>query len=276
MIIYIFMWLFFRFIFKCAKTPLWVNLRWPSLFRTQFFFQSIASWDILRWEWFLFEKKKTIKMIEFWTYCSNLWLKFQSLNNSFDINSIWLNWLIPKLRKYTTNLMVRIKISIKSSHKISRHIGAEISHSNCIWNGWIQMENYCIFNTIFHTGQHGQQSEQELATKMLQIQSKRFYLDVKQNRRGRFIKVAEVNVRITNPSSSMWPFHFQLILIYISVYHTNSLISFTNISAWWLAATLFDADRCRWTTQSNIFSTINCCRISWSFIDIQWLLLVFG
>ncbi|XP_017051433.1 transcriptional activator protein Pur-beta isoform X5 [Drosophila ficusphila] len=34
--------------------------------------------------------------------------------------------------------------------------------------------------------------EQELATKMLQIQSKRFYLDVKQNRRGRFIKVAEI------------------------------------------------------------------------------------
>lgn len=28
---------------------------------------------------------------------------------------------------------------------------------------------------------------------MLQIQSKRFYLDVKQNRRGRFIKVAEVS-----------------------------------------------------------------------------------
>lgn len=36
------------------------------------------------------------------------------------------------------------------------------------------------------------QTEQELATKMLQIQSKRFYLDVKQNRRGRFIKVAEI------------------------------------------------------------------------------------
>ncbi|KAK9872851.1 hypothetical protein WA026_015839 [Henosepilachna vigintioctopunctata] len=34
--------------------------------------------------------------------------------------------------------------------------------------------------------------EQELATKMLQIQSKRFYIDVKQNRRGRFIKVAEI------------------------------------------------------------------------------------
>lgn len=41
-------------------------------------------------------------------------------------------------------------------------------------------------------GQQGQQTEQELATKMLQIQSKRFYLDVKQNRRGRFIKVAEI------------------------------------------------------------------------------------
>jgi len=35
--------------------------------------------------------------------------------------------------------------------------------------------------------------EQELATKTLQIQSKRFYLDVKQNRRGRFIKIAEVS-----------------------------------------------------------------------------------
>ncbi|XP_076163744.1 purine-rich binding protein-alpha isoform X2 [Ptiloglossa arizonensis] len=41
-------------------------------------------------------------------------------------------------------------------------------------------------------GQQSQQGEQELATKMLQIQSKRFYLDVKQNRRGRFIKVAEI------------------------------------------------------------------------------------
>lgn len=49
-----------------------------------------------------------------------------------------------------------------------------------------------LINYIYIVGQQGQQSEQELATKMLQIQSKRFYLDVKQNRRGRFIKVAEV------------------------------------------------------------------------------------
>ncbi|XP_076347348.1 transcriptional activator protein Pur-alpha-like isoform X5 [Tachypleus tridentatus] len=41
-------------------------------------------------------------------------------------------------------------------------------------------------------GQHMPAHEQELATKVLQIQSKRFYLDVKQNRRGRFIKLAEV------------------------------------------------------------------------------------
>ncbi|CAF1032913.1 unnamed protein product [Rotaria magnacalcarata] len=44
--------------------------------------------------------------------------------------------------------------------------------------------------------QQSQQSasadEEELATKTLHIQSKRFYLDVKQNRRGRFIKIAEV------------------------------------------------------------------------------------
>ncbi|GAB0100312.1 Pur-alpha [Sergentomyia squamirostris] len=41
-------------------------------------------------------------------------------------------------------------------------------------------------------GSGGPKMEEELATKMLQIQSKRFYLDVKQNRRGRFIKVAEI------------------------------------------------------------------------------------
>ncbi|XP_071481814.1 transcriptional regulator protein Pur-beta-like isoform X1 [Diadema antillarum] len=34
---------------------------------------------------------------------------------------------------------------------------------------------------------------QELATKTLHIQSKRYYLDVKQNRRGRFLKIAEVS-----------------------------------------------------------------------------------
>jgi len=39
----------------------------------------------------------------------------------------------------------------------------------------------------------GEGGEQELATKMVQIQSKRFYLDVKQNKRGKFIKVAEIS-----------------------------------------------------------------------------------
>lgn len=36
--------------------------------------------------------------------------------------------------------------------------------------------------------------EQELATKTIQIQNKRFYLDIKQNSRGRFIKITEVAV----------------------------------------------------------------------------------
>ena len=40
-------------------------------------------------------------------------------------------------------------------------------------------------------GAPGAGHEQELATKMLQIQSKRFYLDVKENRRGKFIKVCQ-------------------------------------------------------------------------------------
>ncbi|OCT89979.1 transcriptional activator protein Pur-beta-A [Xenopus laevis] len=37
-----------------------------------------------------------------------------------------------------------------------------------------------------------EQETQELATKRLDIQNKRFYLDVKQNAKGRFIKIAEV------------------------------------------------------------------------------------
>ncbi len=35
-------------------------------------------------------------------------------------------------------------------------------------------------------------NQQELATRKVQIQSKRFYLDVKENKRGRLIKFAEV------------------------------------------------------------------------------------
>ncbi|SPP89018.1 transcriptional activator protein Pur-beta isoform X2 [Drosophila guanche] len=54
------------------------------------------------------------------------------------------------------------------------------------------MEGSSSRNDFDSSGKGGGTVEQELATKMLQIQSKRFYLDVKQNRRGRFIKVAEI------------------------------------------------------------------------------------
>lgn len=40
--------------------------------------------------------------------------------------------------------------------------------------------------------QDGDSGVQELATKTLHIQSKRYYIDVKQNRRGKFLKIAEV------------------------------------------------------------------------------------
>jgi len=43
----------------------------------------------------------------------------------------------------------------------------------------------------YYNQQQGMETE-ELASKMVYIQNKRFYLDVKQNRRGRFIKIAEV------------------------------------------------------------------------------------
>ena len=60
-------------------------------------------------------------------------------------------------------------------------------------------------------GQASQSGEQELATKMLQIQHKRFYLDVKQNRRGRFIKVAEVCFLFIFLFCSLYPNEFVLI-----------------------------------------------------------------
>ncbi|CAO2640560.1 Transcriptional activator protein Pur-beta [Lemmus lemmus] len=41
-------------------------------------------------------------------------------------------------------------------------------------------------------GPGGEQETQELASKRLDIQNKRFYLDVKQNAKGRFLKIAEV------------------------------------------------------------------------------------
>lgn len=58
---------------------------------------------------------------------------------------------------------------------------------------------FAFDKTVSSSGGGGEQpgrrnlNEQELATKMLVIQNKRFYLDVKQNHRGRFIKVAEVS-----------------------------------------------------------------------------------
>lgn len=64
----------------------------------------------------------------------------------------------------------------------------------------------------FDSGKPSQQTEQELASKMLQIQSKRFYLDVKQNRRGRFIKVAEVSVLYYCPDLSQCAFFLCLML----------------------------------------------------------------
>ncbi|XP_046697717.1 purine-rich element binding protein Ba [Silurus meridionalis] len=44
----------------------------------------------------------------------------------------------------------------------------------------------------FHHFQRDQEETQELASKRLDIQNKRFYLDVKQNSKGRFVKIAEV------------------------------------------------------------------------------------
>ena len=57
-----------------------------------------------------------------------------------------------------------------------------------VLNGCLQKPTlgYCV---ISHSGYV---EEEELASRTLQIQSKRFYLDVKENRRGRFLKIAEV------------------------------------------------------------------------------------
>ena len=43
-------------------------------------------------------------------------------------------------------------------------------------------------------GEQRRDDNEELATKTLRIQSKRYYVDVKQNNRGRFIKLVEVKL----------------------------------------------------------------------------------
>lgn len=74
------------------------------------------------------------------------------------------------------------------------------------------------------SGQQGQQGEQELATKMLQIQSKRFYLDVKQNRRGRFIKVAEVFLNlILCRNSNRFDFQIQVSTVIVVIDNYNKI-----------------------------------------------------
>lgn len=73
-------------------------------------------------------------------------------------------------------------------------------------------------------GQQNNQTEQELASKCLQIQSKRFYLDVKQNRRGRFIKVAEVSVFICGMQYHKIKSNFQW--LYDDIQLTNKYILF--------------------------------------------------
>jgi len=60
--------------------------------------------------------------------------------------------------------------------------------------------------------------EEELASKTLQIQSKRFYLDVKQNRRGRFIKIAEVPTSHSSVAGWFDIFHYLILhILYLNL-----------------------------------------------------------
>ena len=64
-----------------------------------------------------------------------------------------------------------------------------------------------LFPGAKHYYQHQPTDTEELASKMVYIQNKRFYLDVKENMRGRFIKIAEVSSR--NSSSNLQRLHHQ-------------------------------------------------------------------
>jgi len=80
--------------------------------------------------------------------------------------------------------------SIYTDQDFSRGGAADGRGGECATDPRLFRTDASVMSTdLLGTGQPG---EQELASKMLQIQSKRFYLDVKQNRRGRFIKVAEI------------------------------------------------------------------------------------
>lgn len=69
----------------------------------------------------------------------------------------------------------------------------------------------------------------ELASKALKIQTKRFYLDLKHNARGKFIKIAEVSSAVNTVGWKRF-FLVQLKEGRCSIYvHQNSSNSFTEL-----------------------------------------------
>ena len=75
-----------------------------------------------------------------------------------------------------------------SDRKVKKDLCFAVGHgkSSGCWFCFTRLKCWYFLSVISATG------VQELATKTLSVQSKRYYIDVKQNRRGKFIKIAEV------------------------------------------------------------------------------------
>ena len=69
-----------------------------------------------------------------------------------------------------------------------------------------------MFNVTFTILGGRRDDNEELATRTLRIQSKRYYVDVKQNNRGRFIKLVEVIHLAKRYNSLFITYHFHLLL----------------------------------------------------------------
>ena len=81
----------------------------------------------------------------------------------------------------------------------NRHLTSQFdsSYGNCpvAYNGYKNGYNY--YNASLVRGRYNQpinhqHDDNELITKILTVESKRFYIDVKENRIGRFIKISQV------------------------------------------------------------------------------------
>ena len=133
-----------------------------------------------------------------WTIICTIWAKSEMTRNLTnwscsgreEENELWQQWR-KGWGRGAGELVLRAKQQKKKNNFVLATmdgcIGKSLVSGACNKDSILKVLFWYILYILAHP--ISAILNQELATKMLQIQSKRFYLDVKQNKRGKFIKV---------------------------------------------------------------------------------------